>query len=438
MLPTPQCRRRPTLLCPPARQAAWSLELPPLLAMGAQLAGTVVAARGNSATCASPYLHRAANRRLMARAYALLQPAVAPLEPLLATVGLQASHPSRQCLCGEQPRSAGAGGSSTGGRTTAQPCPPLRTRARAPHPMQPQPPPPACPAVLAVLQAWGAFFLPLLLTTRSQLRAYLEWRRRGRNQQRAQRHRRPAAPSQLRGAGPAGPGAAGSPASGSGSGSGGAASNKSSPLSPTSGGSGASGPWFGRGSHPGSNGSGGTSTPRSSLSSDSIDEAAGLFSTPPMPSLAQLLKPARRGGKPHPEDWQARTALPWVAGQPQRWCSQPLKGCGYACGERALVAAGGGARLGRLWPGTLCCRAGASPHAGSPRVLTRVCLRLCRARLQYEAAANLMADLSPSWLQLLVAAVGLGQVRLRLRLRMGLRLGPLGSNMCAPSAGWGG
>lgn len=33
------------------------------------------------------------------------------------------------------------------------------------------------------------------------------------------------------------------------------------------------------------------------------------------------------------------------------------------------------------------------------------------AALQYEAAAKLMADLSPSWLQLVVVAVGLAQVR---------------------------
>lgn len=199
--------------------------------------------------------------------------------------------------------------------------------------------------MLAVLQFWGAFFLPVLLTTRNQLRAYLEWRRERQGQQRAARRGRAriSAPPNLppimagaaagqAGAGGAG-GAGGSPVSASGSGSGagnGAGSNKSSPLSSHSGGSGG---WFGLGRHhPPSNGSGSTSSPRSSLSSDSVDELAGLSTSPHIPSLTQLLKPPRRSGRPHPDDWQ------------------------------------------------------------------------------YETAAKLMAELSPSWLQLVVVAVGLAQM----------------------------
>lgn len=159
-----------------------------------------------------------------------------------------------------------------------------------------------------MLQFWAAFFLPVLLTTRGQLRAYLEWRRERLGQQRAQQRRnrgRAAAPHLP----PTGAGSAaaasvgGSPVTASGSGSAaGNSSNKSSPLSPQS--AGGSGGWFGRGAAA-SNGSGSASSPRSSLSSDSIDEVAGLSASPHIPSLSQLLKPPRRrGDKPHPEDWQ--------------------------------------------------------------------------------------------------------------------------------------
>lgn len=178
----------------------------------------------------------------------------------------------------------------------------LPSHCPTPHTLR-HPPPPRR-AVLSVLQFWAAFFLPVLLTTRGQLRAYLEWRRERLGQQRAQRRNRGRAaaahlPPTGAGSAAAASGAGGSPVTASGSGN---SSNKSSPLSPQS--AGGSGGWFGRGAAA-SNGSGSASSPRSSLSSDSIDDAAGLSASPVIPSLSQLLKPPRRrGDKPHPEDWQ--------------------------------------------------------------------------------------------------------------------------------------
>lgn len=55
-----------------------------MLAVGVQAAGVAAVANRNTGMCASPYLNRQPYRRLMAAAYRVLQPAVAPLEPCSA------------------------------------------------------------------------------------------------------------------------------------------------------------------------------------------------------------------------------------------------------------------------------------------------------------------------------------------------------------------
>lgn len=89
---------------------AWTLELPPLLAAAVQLMGVAAVAARNPRVCAAPYMQHPQNRRLLGRVYRVLQPAVAPLEPLLAAVGVSSEHSmSRQCTCGEPALAAGGG-----------------------------------------------------------------------------------------------------------------------------------------------------------------------------------------------------------------------------------------------------------------------------------------------------------------------------------------
>lgn len=163
--------------------------------------------------------------------------------------------------------------------------------------------------MLTVLQFWGALVLPLLLTTRRQLLKYLDWKRQRLGQQRAQRR-------QQRRAGRA------AHAGGAGSGGGGAAaggSSKSSPESVTTGGTGGTVPIN-------SNSDSGRS---SSLSSDSLDEVPARYGDPPPRlSLGQLLKPARRGGKPHPEDWQYECAARLMADLHASWLQLALLAVG--------------------------------------------------------------------------------------------------------------
>lgn len=146
--------------------------------------------------------------------------------------------------------------------------------------------------MLSALQFWGALVVPCLLTTRSQLLKYLEWRRERLGQQRQQRREQRRIASSAATSQRAGAAATSQAPLGSGS-------SKSSPASAGS---------VGRGL-----GSGGSSSGRSSLSSDSIDETAGLFASPYELRLAQLLKPPRRGGKPHPDDWCAWQACCYLA-----------------------------------------------------------------------------------------------------------------------------
>lgn len=85
----------------PRLQAAWSLELPPLLSAAVQLAGVVAVSFRNPSTCTATYMTQPLNTRLLGRLYRVLQPAVAPLEPLLAALGVdRANTAGRQCICG--------------------------------------------------------------------------------------------------------------------------------------------------------------------------------------------------------------------------------------------------------------------------------------------------------------------------------------------------
>ena len=273
----------------------WTLELPPLLSAAVQVAGVAAVAARNPRVCAAPYLQHPHNRRLLGRVYRLLQPAVAPLEPLLGAAGVSGENSlGRQCICGEPAaRCCTLHGQSTGRLARRRGRGGVDTPWRAPTPQACRtlsPPFPAAllRAVLTVLQFWGALLLPVVLATRGQLLAYLDWRRQRLGRQRAQRR-------QTRGllAGPPpNPALAAAAAPNSGS-----TSAKSSPASVTAGSPG--------GQRPGSANTS-SSSGRSSLSSDSLDDPAGLFGSPLNLSLAQLLKPARRGGRPHPDDVSLR------------------------------------------------------------------------------------------------------------------------------------
>lgn len=93
---------------PPAAtpQCALGLPLPPLLNAAVQAAATALVARANPALCDSPYMRHAATAAGVELAYSYLEPAIAPLEPLLWAAGVGLAHPHRRCLCGE-PRPAG-------------------------------------------------------------------------------------------------------------------------------------------------------------------------------------------------------------------------------------------------------------------------------------------------------------------------------------------
>jgi hypothetical protein len=56
----------------------------------------------NRHTCASTHMGRPLSRSLLSSLYRLLQPAAAPLEPLLVLAGVERLHSQRQCICGER------------------------------------------------------------------------------------------------------------------------------------------------------------------------------------------------------------------------------------------------------------------------------------------------------------------------------------------------
>jgi hypothetical protein len=81
-------------------QGAFVLQLPPVTSAAVQAAATALAAAGNRRTCASPRLTPPAVQSCLGLLYRLLEPAIAPLEPMLLAAGVGASHPHRACHCG--------------------------------------------------------------------------------------------------------------------------------------------------------------------------------------------------------------------------------------------------------------------------------------------------------------------------------------------------
>ena len=74
--------------------------------MALHLAGTLLASSGTAAICSSGLLTHPATRPWIHVLYRLLEPATAPLEPLLLAAGVRRDHPHRHCHCGEPSREA--------------------------------------------------------------------------------------------------------------------------------------------------------------------------------------------------------------------------------------------------------------------------------------------------------------------------------------------
>ncbi len=73
-------------------QVGVGLQLPPVLGAALQLVSTLVVTTTNSTQCVAARMHTL---------YSWLQPAIAPLEPLLWAAGIPAAHPFRRCYAGE-------------------------------------------------------------------------------------------------------------------------------------------------------------------------------------------------------------------------------------------------------------------------------------------------------------------------------------------------
>ena len=85
----------------PLLQGAVGFPLPPLLAAGMQAVGTLPVALTNGRTCSSDMMQHPAAAPHLRALYRWLEPAVAPLEPLLLGAGVGRAHPHRHCHCGE-------------------------------------------------------------------------------------------------------------------------------------------------------------------------------------------------------------------------------------------------------------------------------------------------------------------------------------------------
>lgn len=82
-------------------QVGVGLQLPPVLGAALQLVSTLVVTTTNSTQCAAQYLQHQQVAARMHTLYSWLQPAIAPLEPLLWAAGIPAAHPFRRCCAGE-------------------------------------------------------------------------------------------------------------------------------------------------------------------------------------------------------------------------------------------------------------------------------------------------------------------------------------------------
>jgi hypothetical protein len=82
-------------------QGAVGFPLPPVLAAGVQAVGALAVALTNGRTCSSDMMQHPAAAPHLRTLYHWLEPAVAPLEPLLLAAGVGRGHPQRHCHCGE-------------------------------------------------------------------------------------------------------------------------------------------------------------------------------------------------------------------------------------------------------------------------------------------------------------------------------------------------
>ena len=78
-----------------------AISRPPLLAAGMQAVGTLPVALTNGRTCSSDMMQHPAAAPHLRALYRWLEPAVAPLEPLLLGAGVGRAHPHRHCHCSE-------------------------------------------------------------------------------------------------------------------------------------------------------------------------------------------------------------------------------------------------------------------------------------------------------------------------------------------------
>ena len=85
----------------PCPQSCLGLRLPPLLGAAVQVVATALVAAANPALCSTDFMKHPGTMERLEAIYSWLQPAFAPLEPLLWLVGIGADHPYRRCYCGE-------------------------------------------------------------------------------------------------------------------------------------------------------------------------------------------------------------------------------------------------------------------------------------------------------------------------------------------------